>query len=73
MYGVIREALRRSSEEITAGVTGRHVWESACDVIEDAGYRTLRSIDDGESLAEDFFHSLGHGVGSRCTRRRCSA
>ena len=63
MYGVIREALRRSSEEIIAGVTGRHVWESACDVIEDAGFRTLRSIDDGESLAEDFFHSLGHGVG----------
>ena len=63
MYGVIREALRRSSDQITAGVTGRHVWESACDVIEDAGYRTLRSIDDGESLAEDFFHSLGHGVG----------
>ena len=63
MYGLIREALRRSSEEIAAGVTGRHVWESACDVIEDAGYRTLRSIDQGESLAEDFFHSLGHGVG----------
>jgi Xaa-Pro aminopeptidase len=63
MYGVVREALRRSSEEICAGVTGRAVWETACDVIEDAGFRTLRSISDGESLSEDFFHSLGHGVG----------
>ena len=42
---------------------GRVPWEIACDVIEAGGYRTTRSLADGESLSEDFFHGLGHGVG----------
>jgi Xaa-Pro aminopeptidase len=44
-------------------VHGRHPWEVACDVIEDAGFRTTRGLAPGESLDEDFFHGLGHGVG----------
>ena len=63
MYRTVRDALRKSSEHIAPGVSGRALWELACDVIEAAGYRTTRSIAAGERLEEDFFHSLGHGVG----------
>jgi Xaa-Pro aminopeptidase len=63
MHAAVLEALKRSTEAITPGVHGRHPWEVACDVIEDAGFRTTRGLAPGESLDEDFFHGLGHGVG----------
>jgi Xaa-Pro aminopeptidase len=63
MYGTVREALARSTEAIRAGVNGRAVWEVACDVIEAGGFQTERSTPMGETLDEDFFHGLGHGVG----------
>jgi Xaa-Pro aminopeptidase len=44
-------------------VNGQQVWEAACDAIEAGGYRTERSVPMGETLDEDFFHGLGHGVG----------
>ena len=43
--------------------TAAVVWEAACDAIEAGGYRTTRGLADGETLDEDFFHGLGHGVG----------
>jgi Xaa-Pro aminopeptidase len=63
MHATVYEALRASEEAIAAGVNGRAVWEAACDAIEAGGYRTTRGLADGESLDEDFFHGLGHGVG----------
>ena len=63
MHATILEALKRSTEAIRSGVQGRVPWEIACDVIEAGGYRTTRNLADGESLSEDFFHGLGHGVG----------
>jgi Xaa-Pro aminopeptidase len=63
MHRVCYEAVQRSCERIAAGASGRAVWEAACDVVEAAGYRTLRSLGAGERLDEDFFHGLGHGVG----------
>jgi Xaa-Pro aminopeptidase len=63
MHATVLEALERSTEGIAAGVNGRAVWEVACDVFEAGGYRTTRGLADGESLDEDFFHGLGHGVG----------
>jgi Xaa-Pro aminopeptidase len=63
MHATVHEALRRSTEAIRAGVNGRAVWEVACDAIEAGGYRTERGVAAGESLDEDFFHGLGHGVG----------
>ena len=63
MHGVVYEALRASEERIAAGVNGTAVWEAACDVIEGGGYRTTRGLGEGETLDEDFFHGLGHGVG----------
>ena len=63
MHATVYEALRASEEAIAAGVNGKVVWEAACDAIEAGGYRTTRGLADGESLDEDFFHGLGHGVG----------
>ncbi|HEY7258304.1 MAG TPA: Xaa-Pro peptidase family protein [Gaiellales bacterium] len=63
MHATVLEAVKRSTDAIRTGVNGRQVWEAACDVIEAAGYRTERTVPDGESLDEDFFHGLGHGVG----------
>jgi Xaa-Pro aminopeptidase len=63
MHDVILEALLRSTEAIRPGVSGRAVWEVSCDVIEAGGFRTVRGVGPGETLTEDFFHGLGHGVG----------
>ncbi len=63
MHEVILETLKRSTEAIGPGVPGATPWEVACDVIEAGGFRTTRGLAKGESLDEDFFHGLGHGVG----------
>ena len=63
MHATVLEAVKRSTDAIRSGVNGRAVWEAACDVIEAAGYRTERTVAEGETLDEDFFHGLGHGVG----------
>ncbi|WP_254767584.1 M24 family metallopeptidase [Salinilacihabitans rarus] len=59
-YEVTREAFEAALEAVEAGVTGAAVHDAACDVIEDAGYDTLRSDPDAET---GFIHSTGHGVG----------
>ena len=57
------EALDRALAEIRPGVTGKALYDAACDIFEAAGYPTQRTKADGETLASGFFHSLGHGVG----------
>ncbi|MFD1564042.1 M24 family metallopeptidase [Haloarchaeobius amylolyticus] len=59
-YEVTREAYEAALEAVEAGVTGADVHDAACDVIEDAGYATLRSDPNTET---GFIHSTGHGVG----------
>ncbi|NKE35662.1 aminopeptidase P family protein [Natronococcus sp. JC468] len=59
-YEVTREAFETALETIEAGVTGADVHDAVCDVIEDAGYETLRS---DPSADTGFIHSTGHGVG----------
>jgi Xaa-Pro aminopeptidase len=63
MHATVLEAVKRSTDAIRTGVNGRQVWEAACDAIEAGGYRTERTVPKGETLDEDFFHGLGHGVG----------
>ena len=63
MHATVLEALKRSTEAIAPGVAGERPWEVACDVIEGGGFRTTRQLAPGETLDEDFFHGLGHGVG----------
>ncbi|WP_254523387.1 M24 family metallopeptidase [Natrinema caseinilyticum] len=59
-YEVTRSAYEAALETVRAGVTGAEVHDAACDVIEDAGYATLRSDPNAET---GFIHSTGHGVG----------
>lgn len=59
-YEVTYEAYEAALETVEAGVTGTDVHSAACDVIEDAGYETLRSDPNTET---GFIHSTGHGVG----------
>ncbi|ELY60152.1 peptidase M24 [Natronococcus amylolyticus DSM 10524] len=59
-YDVTREAFDAALEAIEPGVTGAAVHDATCDVIEDAGYETLRS---DPSAGTGFIHSTGHGVG----------
>ena len=58
-----RTALEQVCAEVRAGVTGRELFATACDVFEAAGEPTQRTKAEGESLRDGFFHSLGHGVG----------
>ncbi|ELY61643.1 M24 family metallopeptidase [Natronolimnohabitans innermongolicus] len=59
-YAVTEDAYEAALEAVEAGVTGADVHGAACDVLEDAGYATLRS---DPSTETGFIHSTGHGVG----------
>src|SRR3954466_14316048 len=63
MHAVSVEALRRSLDAARPGVRGRELYDIACDVFEAAGHPTQRTKTPGETLAEGFYFSLGHGVG----------
>ncbi|WIV67938.1 M24 family metallopeptidase [Natrialbaceae archaeon AArc-T1-2] len=59
-YEVVHDAHQAALEAVEPGVTGADVHDVACDVIETAGYETLRSNPDAET---GFIHGTGHGVG----------
>jgi Xaa-Pro aminopeptidase len=48
---------------IRPGVTGRELWEAACDRYEAAGMPTQRTVPQGEAPREGAIAALGHGVG----------
>ena len=59
-YELVRRAQQTGLEAVRAGASCKAVDAAAREVIADAGY------------GDEFGHSLGHGVGRRCTRdRRC--
>ncbi len=62
-HRLVKEALERSTEAVKPGESGRALFDIACDIFEQAGYKTQRTKEPGEVLEEGFFHSLGHGVG----------
>jgi Xaa-Pro aminopeptidase len=45
------------------GAGGRALYDAAAQVVEDAGFPTLRTHAPGETLAHGFYFGLGHGVG----------
>lgn len=57
------EVFERVYPAIRPGVTGKEVFDLACEVFEREGYPTQRTKAEGELLEEGFYHSLGHGVG----------
>ncbi|MFL5942362.1 MAG: M24 family metallopeptidase [Gaiellaceae bacterium] len=62
-HRLVKQALDASVAEIRAGVAGRAVFDVVCDIFEEAGEPTVRTKTPGETLADGFFHGLGHGVG----------
>ena len=65
LFEAVRDAQMSSLDYLRAGITGKAAMELSCDIIERAGYRTIREIFQGKtkSLSTGFIHSLGHGVG----------
>ena len=59
LFATVEEAQGACLDLLADGVKCEVVMELACDVVERAGYRTLRS----KSVTSGFTHSLGHGVG----------
>ena len=60
---IAREALEAARAAARPGVTGRALYDAACDVVERAGYPTQRTRKPGETLDHGFYFGLGHGVG----------
>ena len=65
LYETVYEAQATSLDFVKAGLKGEEAMVAACDVIERAGYRTVREVYEGKAKAlfSGFNHSLGHGVG----------
>jgi Xaa-Pro aminopeptidase len=62
-HRLCKQALDAAVAEIRAGVEARAVFDLTCDIFEAAGEPTQRTKQPGETLADGFFHGLGHGVG----------
>jgi Xaa-Pro aminopeptidase len=60
---IAREALEAARTAARPGVTGRALYDAACDVVERHGYPTQRTRQPGETLDHGFYFGLGHGVG----------
>ena len=60
MFDAVYEAKNSCIEALHAGVSGSEMYDLCCDILEKAGYDTLRG---GKKTVKGFTHSLGHGVG----------
>ena len=59
MVATVREAQKRATKIIRAGVDGRLVHAAVTDYFSNAGYETRR----GKNGSVGFFHGTGHGLG----------
>src|SRR5256885_2008943 len=62
-HRLCKEALDAAVAEIRAGLEARAIFDLTCEIFEAAGEPTQRTKQPGETLADGFFHGLGHGVG----------
>ena len=62
-HRLCKEALDRAISEIKDGADGRAIFDGTCEIFEAAGEPTQRTKEVGKTLANGFFHGLGHGVG----------
>jgi Xaa-Pro aminopeptidase len=58
---LVRTVLEESCASVRPGITGRELFDAACDAFESAGYPTQRTAQQDEH--DGFHYSLGHGVG----------
>jgi Xaa-Pro aminopeptidase len=62
-HALCGQALEAGVAAIRDGADGRGVYDVTCDIFEAAGEPTQRTKERGTTLADGFFHGLGHGVG----------
>jgi Xaa-Pro aminopeptidase len=62
-HSLCKQALDSAVAAIRDGAPGRGVFDLSCDIFEAAGEPTQRTKEPGTTLADGFFHGLGHGVG----------
>ncbi|HKU57180.1 MAG TPA: Xaa-Pro peptidase family protein [Gaiellaceae bacterium] len=62
-HRLCKEALDRALAEIRPGADCRALFDGTCELFEAAEEPTQRTKRPGETLADGFFHGLGHGVG----------
>lgn len=62
-HRLCKEALDRSFGQVRAGASGRAIYASVCELVQEHGFPTALTKTPGQVLEEGFFHSLGHGVG----------
>ncbi len=62
-HRLCRAALDACVNAIRPGLAVGELYGVAADIIEAAGYPTMRTKKEGEVLRDGFFHTLGHGVG----------
>lgn len=60
MFDVVMEAKDACLDALHAGIHGSEMFNLCCDVLEKAGYETVRG---GRQIEKGFTHGLGHGVG----------
>jgi Xaa-Pro aminopeptidase len=60
MFDTVLEARNTCIDFLHEGVLGCDMFNLCCDVLEKAGYDTIRG---GKQIEKGFTHSLGHGVG----------
>jgi Xaa-Pro aminopeptidase len=60
MFEAVFEAKDKAMDAIHAGVLGSAMQNQCFDVLEKAGYATVR---DGKQITKGYTHGLGHGVG----------
>lgn len=59
----VKQAQDAAIARVRPGADVREVYGAAAEVIEQAGYPTLRTKQQGKPLDYGFYHLLGHGVG----------
>jgi len=60
MFDAVLEAKNVCMDALHAGVLGSEMFNLCCDVLEKAGYDTIRG---GRQIEKGLTHNLGHGVG----------
>lgn len=60
MFEAVLEARNVCVDALHEGVLGSDMFNLCCDVLEKAGYETIRG---GKQIEKGFTHGLGHGVG----------
>lgn len=65
MFETVLEVQLHSLDSIRENLPARELMNSACDLFERRGFKTVRNMLGGDSRAAKvgFIHSLGHGVG----------